>query len=214
MKNLSMRFSLWRVKMKNRIGIILLVSCTALGLLACKAKDKTIMVRTEIPDSTSSYSFPDDWVGHWYGDLEIYNAAGLQQTIAMGLEILDTDSSGVYDWTIIYGQDSSAQRRAYQLLPVDTSQGHYVIDEKNGILIDAYHVRDALTSVFEVSGNMLVISYQRTREDMIFSVKLFPTEEVRISGDTLIAAQEIPEVKSFHLKVDQVGRLQKKRLVE
>lgn len=160
------------------------------------------------------YIFPDDWLGYWSGNLNIYNSKGLKQTIPMSLDLSKTDTSGIYTWAIIYGQDSTAQRRDYQLMEVDASTGHYLIDEKNGILLDAYHIHNELNTVFEVMGNTLLTSYKIENDELEFSVKLFPSEEVRVSGDTIIESQDIPKVSSFNLTVSQIARLQKKCLVE
>ncbi len=160
------------------------------------------------------YDFPNDWLGNWSGDLEIYNAQGLKQIVQMSLDLSTTDTAGIYTWAITYGQDSTAQKRDYQLIEVDSSKGHYLIDERNGIFLDAYHIHDELSSIFEVMGNMLLTSYKIEIDELIFSVKVFPSEEVRVSGDTLIGNQEIPQVSSYQLNINQIARLQKKCLVE
>jgi len=155
------------------------------------------------------YIFPEDWLGYWTGDLEIYDANGLKQIVPMSLDLSETDTSDVYTWAIIYGQDSTAQRRDYQLKEIDATTGHYLIDEKNGIILDAYHLHNELNSVFEVMGNTLLTSYKREKNEMIFSVKLFPSTAIRVSGDTLIANQDIPKVNSYQLTVSQTARLNK-----
>jgi len=160
------------------------------------------------------YSFPDDWLGHWSGDLKIYGTDGIKQTVPMSLDLSETDSTGIYTWAIIYGSDSTAQRRDYELREVDHSKGHYLIDEKNGIFLDAFHIHNELSSIFAVMGNTLLTSYKIEEEEMIFSVKVFASEAIRITGDTLIDNQEIPKVSSFKHTVNQVARLKKKCLVE
>jgi len=164
--------------------------------------------------SSSQYIFPDDWLGYWSGGLNIFNSKGLKQTVPMSLDLSKTDTSGIYTWAIIYGKDYTAQRRDYQLKVIDPYIGHYLIDEKNGILLDAYHIHNELSSVFEVMENTLLTSYKIESGEMVFTVKLFPSKEVRVSGDTIIENQDIPKVSSFQLTVSQVARLQKKCLVE
>ena len=46
-------------------------------------------------------------------------------------------------------------------------------------------------------GNTLMTSYKIDNDELIFSVRVFPSKEVRISGDTLIENEEIPQVSSF-----------------
>ena len=66
----------------------------------------------------------------------------------MALESSITDVSGQYTWAIIYGADSIAVRRVYMLNEVDKSKGHYIIDEKNGKLLDTFLIDNELISVF------------------------------------------------------------------
>ena len=200
---------------------LLYISCLTILLLSCSQRSikpnysKGEVIRTTLDTLPSTnYDFPNDWLGNWAGNLEIYNSQGLKQTIPMSLELSTTDTAGVYTWAIIYGQDSTAQKRDYQLIEIDSSKGHYLIDEKNGIFLDAYHIHDELSSIFKVMDNILLTSYKIENDELLFSVKVFPSKEVRISGDTLIGNQEIPQVTSFQLTVNQIARLQKKCLVE
>ena len=166
------------------------------------------------PKLDQPFSFPQDWLGFWTGNLNIYKAAGLSDQITMALDIAKTDTTGLYNWTIIYGVDSTAQRRAYQLKEINPKIGHYLIDEKNGILIDAYFIQNELNSIFEVMGNTLIISYALKNSVLEFTVKVFPSKEKRVSGDNKGENLEIPKVRSFELKSAQVAKLYKKCLVE
>ena len=202
-----------------RILYVVLMIFFGLMILACgsKSTQKAMTKVSQIEqrkDTIVEYLFPEDWLGIWSGTLEIYNQKGVTQSLEMGLEIEKTDTVDVYDWTIIYGSDSTAQRREYQLIAIDTSKGHYMVDEKNGIFLDGYHMHDAFVSVFEVMDNTLVIAYERNMEGMNFTVDVFPSKEIGISGDTLINGQEIPEVKSFQYTGRQRAVLNKKCLVE
>jgi hypothetical protein len=132
----------------------------------------------------------------------------------MALDISNTDSAGLYNWTIIYDLDSTIQRREYQLKELNSGLGHYLIDEKNGIFLDAYHIQNELISKFEVMGSTLIISYALEDDVMVFSVKVFPSKEVRVSGNIIDGKEEIPKVSSFQLKSSQVAKLYKKCLVE
>ena len=46
-----------------------------------------------------SYIFPEDWLGTYEGELEMWNAEkGLLQTFKMRLNIAETDTTGRYLW--------------------------------------------------------------------------------------------------------------------
>ncbi len=109
--------------------------------------------------SKLNLNFPDDWLGFWEGDLHIYDEMGLQQSLPMALDNSITGVKGQFTWAIIYGTDSIAGRRDYLLKEVDKNKGHYMVDEKNGILLDAYLIDNELVSVFEVMGNSLTSTY-------------------------------------------------------
>jgi len=198
---------------------LICISCLVIALISCSKgniKSNYFESDSAMLDTLpiNSYDFPDDWLGNWFGNLEIYNSQGLKQALPMSLELSTTDTLGIYTWAITYGQDSTAQKRDYQLIEIDSSKGHYLIDEKNGIFLDAYHIHNELSSIFEVMGNTLLTSYKIENDELLFSVKIFPSKVVSVSGDTIIENQEIPQVSSYQLTVNQTARLQKKCLVE
>lgn len=194
------------------LASIVILSCTpkhAYPIEASKKNEDHSRVNTD-----QKKLFPKDWLGYWEGDLEIFDSTGLKQKIPMALDISRTDSSGIYNWVILYGQDSTQQKRAYELKELDTKAGHYLIDEKNGIFIDIYHIKNEMTSIFEVMDNTLIISYKRENEYLEFTVKMFPSKEHRTTGGLTEGKEEVPVVKSFQYKIGQFARLNKKCLVE
>jgi hypothetical protein len=57
----------------------------------------------------------------------------------MELRIHPADSINTWTWQIIYGSESE-DNRPYNLIKKDTSGIHWVIDEKDGIILDQYWV--------------------------------------------------------------------------
>lgn len=107
-----------------------------------------------------------EWHGQWRGTLTI---AGAAQTIPMGLDIEPIEGRDALAWRIIYGEGSSRQVRDYELLPGD-APGRFVIDEKNGILLDARLEGGVLVSAFEVQGNTLVARYELRGEELRYEI--------------------------------------------
>ena len=99
-----------------------------------------------------SKKFPQDWLGYWEGELNIYNHTGRTMTIPMALDNATTDNDSIWTWAIIYGEDTISGRRDYELNIVDVSKGHYVVDEKNSIFLDAFLLDNSLVSTFNVGG--------------------------------------------------------------
>lgn len=115
--------------------------------------------------------FDNTWMGIWKGELFIYSKPGDEKvtTLHMELHISKTDSAGKYNWRIIY-DDSTKDDRKYLLRTVDEKAGKYVIDEKDGIMLNAELLGNRLISRFSVQGSMLDISYTLESDKMVFEV--------------------------------------------
>lgn len=144
--------------------------------------------------------FPDDWFGVWKGNLEVYKHQKVVQNVPMTFECFPTDSSGLYSWWITYGTDTLKGKRSYTLKEIDTNNGHFMIDENNGILIDAYVFAHKFISCFQVMGNQLTAIYEITDDKLIFEIIVNDTKETNNSGNTTTTSGEkIPEVKAFKM---------------
>jgi hypothetical protein len=160
---------------------------------------------------SATFTFPDDWLGKWSGTLEIYNGNSIRQKVSMTLNNQLTDSTDVFLWTIQYGDDPKTGLRDYRLRTVDSSKGHYVVDEQNSIFLDAWLAADKLISWFEVNGSVLQSVYERREDHMIFEISVTDNTPIRLSGNTTFDNEEIPEVKSYKLKNYQRAILSKQQ---
>jgi len=195
--------------MQNILVFCLILTFT---LLSCTPKVEDVIKKekpTEIINSTES--FPDAWLGNWLGSLDIYNASGKSQTIPMELVIAEIDNSDNYVWAIIYGEDKEKGRRAYELKIVDPSKGLYIIDEKNSIELEAYLLGNKLFSRFSVAESLLLCTYEKVGERLIFEVNSGAMKEVSTTGGQEVDGEEIPEVKAYPINVLQRGELRRRR---
>lgn len=192
---------------------ILISVLTILIFLSCNRKIEVIDTETKNLEEKAPTirQFPDDWLGYWTGDLHIYNESGKTMTIPMALDNAPTGIDSVWTWAIIYGEDTISGRRDYELQVVDSSKGHYVVDEKNSIYLDAFLLDNSLISTFKVGGSYLQSTYELDGEDMIFNISVFPEKEIRTSGDTIHLGEDIPLVYSYKNTVLQRARLRKTR---
>lgn len=119
------------------------------------------------------------WIGHWKGELTI---VGKDRPSTVPMEIVIdplTDRPG-WQWTMIYGEGESKQVRDYALLP-GAGPGRYVMDERNGILLDVSLAQGALVAVFEVQGTLLVSTEELVGDTIQHRIDAFATEGPRIS---------------------------------
>lgn len=142
--------------------------------------------------------FPDTWFGEWAGELSIYSAAGVAQTLEMELHISEKEE-GKWGWTIIYKGDETDVRE-YELQLKDASKAHYVIDEKNSILLDGYYLGNTLINRFSVNNSLLMINYTFESGHIVFDVFSGQKDNTQLTGE---------EIKDFKIYSYQMGTRQR-----
>lgn len=158
--------------------------------------------------SFSQNSFPDSWVGNYAGELEIYGKDEIRMKALMKLEIQPKTDS-VYTWHLIYEMNGVEDRRMYELKVIDKEKGHYLIDEKNTILIDGYYYLNRFSSMFEVMGSYIITAYTKEEDALIFEIIAGTAKNPRVSGNQKHEGQDIPEVKSYPINGRQKAVLKR-----
>lgn len=156
-------------------------------------------------NSVAAASFPQSFTGVWKGKLQWMVSGKAAQTFTMQLRIQPADTAGQYTWQIIYGDDNK-DNRPYVLKPVDTTKGHWIVDERDGIILDSYVHGNALHGAFTVLGNTIVDNYKVEDNKMyveFFSIRL---AEKKQSGK---GTEETPFVESYRISSYQSGVLRK-----
>lgn len=146
-------------------------------------------------------------MGHWEGELEWFQPGRKDpQRVKMQLIILPADTAGQYTWQIIYGEKNE-DNRPYLLKPVDTAKGEWVIDERNGILLNHYWVGGRFTSAFTVQNSTIFDSYWIEDDRLVaefYSISAKPVSTTGGSGD------DVPLVHSYATKAYQKAVLKRK----
>ncbi|MFN0201036.1 MAG: hypothetical protein ACKVTZ_05920 [Bacteroidia bacterium] len=139
-------------------------------------------------------SFPQAWEGIWKGELSIYNAKGTQMQLPMELHILPLDSAK-WTWKIVYApKDKPKDERPYELIIKDKAKGHYAIDEKDGIVLDAFYMGEHFFSTFAVQGTEITAIEHLEGKNLILEMIASNSKELNITGGT---SEEVPPVSSF-----------------
>ncbi len=156
-------------------------------------------------------NFPESWFGTWVGTLEIYSAKGLQQSIPMTCFMSATDTAGIFNWHIIYGNDPEKGLRPYLLRTVDASKGHYLCDEINTIKMESYLLGNKLFCYFIVEGNVIMSTYEKTADGkLLFEIIFSKDKTVSETGNQVFKGDTIPTVKTYPVIVSQRAVLTKK----
>jgi hypothetical protein len=121
----------------------------------------------------------------------------------MQLIVQPAAAIGQYTWQIIYG-DSATDNRPYILKPIDTANGHWVIDETDGIVLDSYVFNNSIKGAFTVMNNTIIDNYTVENNKMtveFFSINL---SKKNTSGKGTAA---VPFVDSYTIGSFQTGVL-------
>lgn len=143
-----------------------------------------------------SESFPKSWIGNWKGDLLWYKTGRPDpQKVNMELRIQPSDSTDTYTWQLIYGSKEE-DYRPYILKPIDKENGHWVIDELSGIVLDQFWVGNKFSGGFTVQTSTIINSYSIENGKLIVEFYGMEARPFATSGK---GTNEVPNVDSYKL---------------
>ncbi|WCL80570.1 hypothetical protein PPO43_11385 [Saprospira sp. CCB-QB6] len=138
-----------------------------LGLFACETKEQENKAVQDVTSSAQSASlpqrdslvqFPKDWEGRYEGEMHWYVNGQLRGVIPCRHEVLP-QKSGVWSWKTTYDSTQILPQTVVKdyLLLEDKSQpqGHFILDEQDGILLDMILMGNSFYSQFEVNGSRI-----------------------------------------------------------
>ncbi len=191
--------------MKN--FIILFVLLLLVNNLFAQSKKSLPLNSPPHPErSRRGWEMEGAFLGQWKGTLQWMVAGKPTKEFAMKLIIQPADTAGQYTWQIIYGDSGKVDNRPYLLKPVDIAKGHWVVDERDGIVLDSYLHGNSFHGAFTVMGNTIVDSYTVNGDEMrveFISIKL---DQKNTSGK---GTDETPFVDSYKIMGYQVGVLKR-----
>jgi hypothetical protein len=149
--------------------------------------------------------FPGSWSGNWKGELLWYPGAAKEpKRVPMELRIQPADS-GYYQWQIIYGS-ATDDNRPYTLKAVDTTKGHWVIDENNGIILDQFMIAGKFCGAFTVQSSTIVNNYWLEDGKLVVEFYSLSAKSINTTGK---GNEEIPFVDSYRMNSYQKAILQR-----
>lgn len=114
------------------------------------------------------HTLPKAWHGTWKGTLTIAPPLpGRPPSVAMELRIAPLGPDRV-TWTLVY--DGVA--RGYELAAGEEPDA-FVLDEKNGIRMDAALDGETLHCPFEIDGTLLVSRYTLSRGTIAYEIRTY-----------------------------------------
>jgi hypothetical protein len=131
---------------------------------------------------------PEKWNGTYKGTVDLLRPGRAvvtpdgSSTVAMELIVTPADGKpGTVSWTIVYGTGEKRQERPYELSAVPGYANRFLMDEKNGILIDHALIGEVLVSQFRVGTALLVSRFELVPEGVQVEISSFQTTPSRKS---------------------------------
>lgn len=156
--------------------------------------------------ASQSNSFPQSWEGNWKGELSWYKTGKNDpQQVKMELRIHPADSSTTWTWQIIYGTETE-DNRPYQLIAKDSTKTHWLIDERNGIVLDQFWVGNKFCGAFTVMGNTIINNYWLENDNLMVEFFNIGKQPIATTGK---GTEESPAVDSYAVRSYQKAVLQR-----
>lgn len=126
--------------------------------------------------------FPKNWEGKWKGTLNIYSAKTLKPVKSLEMELdIQPVKDTVWNWTIHYLSATQPDLRKYEL-HATSEPTKWVIDEKNGILLNQVFIGNRLTGSFSFDKTLLVTSYWLENNRMHFEIIVTQLDAILTTG--------------------------------
>ncbi|MGK7393841.1 MAG: hypothetical protein ACNS62_04685 [Candidatus Cyclobacteriaceae bacterium M3_2C_046] len=134
--------------------LFLVVTCLA-GL--------TQLVQADIP-------FPQQLNGIWNGYMYISSYGNYTDTVLVTLSVAETDEPDTWIWHTAYASADFSLEKNYLLKLIDQDKQLYLMDEQNGIGLQAYLYGDILYTIFSLKGQIFHSRYELIDDQLIFEV--------------------------------------------
>ncbi|MCX6368204.1 MAG: hypothetical protein NTX57_16090 [Armatimonadetes bacterium] len=137
---------------------------------------------------------PKAWHGVWRGSLTLRPPLkNFPETPAMELRITPKEKD-TCSWVLAY---SGQPERRYELQGFADKPGTFILDEKNGILLDAVLENNELLTAFEVEGRLLLTRYVLIASGIQYETRTFQRGEL---GPHKVASWKSQSLQSALLK--------------
>jgi hypothetical protein len=149
---------------------------------------------------------PESWHGTWTGQLTVYTVWGKPFERSVELHISPIKRSKALIWRMVSSFKGKFTTRNYELVPDQQQPGLFRIDEKNGILLDARLMGNALYCYFKDNDMLTSIKYELRGQVLFMEMASVVLKNPRVS--------ELKEagvrIDSYQLGSVQAGELRKK----
>lgn len=163
------------------------------------------------PNQQTAY-FPDSWLGTFSGEMYILRANSASvDTVNVIFEFSETAKSNCWTYRMTYNNPKyGVLVKDYELIKPDSlPKNNYLLDEKDGILIEEILMGNSLYSSFSVSGYRLFSILRKEGDELFFEI-ITTKEAHSLSTRTKADNQaDVYVVKSYLPFTNQYVRLKR-----
>ena len=142
--------------------------------------------------------FLERCIGDWTGTMHILKEGVRVDSINVTFEVQPIIEENALTWNMSY-QSDPPMSKDYILRPPEGESNKFIIDEQNGIGLEAYLFGNKLHSAFAVQGTILTSSYELVGDELIFEVVSGPQPNKLDSGVVNIPVLNVQRVRLSHI---------------
>ena len=137
------------------------------------------------------------WEGEWTGACTLVPSYNGIADFSGSLKVTSQNSTPEqFEWQLIYdfAGRQPTETRAYALNQVSGEKDHYVIDERNGLLLDAFVNGSTLYSPFTINGLLILARYEFNGENVVIEMPTFlqaPIRKTCVNGNPSLCSESM-----------------------
>ncbi len=169
-----------------------------------------------LPTSLFAQDFPESWEGTYEGNMILGFANRPNDTVPVVFEMLPVIADSVWTYKTTFNSERyGVIVKDYQIIrKTKENDQDFLLDEQNGIQMDMIFMNGALYGMYEVMGQMFIVTGRMTGEQLFIELFAAPMNNPLITGtedDPETEEMDAIEAKSYQPFLHQTVLLTRKQ---
>jgi hypothetical protein len=148
--------------------------------------------------SVHAQSVLSEWEGAYEGEMIVGNTTRSNDTVKVSFELTPLEADSTWTYRMTYHSDKFGEIvKDYQLTRVGDSKIDFLLDEKDGIIIEMSLMNNCFYSMFEVMDNIYSTSLRKSGDKLQFDLFSSKMKEGTITKNEAEKPEEVFEVTSY-----------------
>ena len=148
--------------------------------------------------SANAQSVLAEWEGTYEGEMIIGNTSRPNDTVRVTFEFTPLEEDSIWTYRMTYHSEKFGEIvKDYQLTRVGDSKVNFLLDEKDGIIIEMSLMNDCFYSMFEVMDNIYSTSLRRSGDKLQFDLFSSKMKDGTMTKNEADKPEDIFEVMSY-----------------